>query len=134
MITMAEKMYIKQLYEEGISKNEISKRTKLNWRTVSKYAEKRIGMILRCPVLTRRTIRFSVNIYRSSTNGSKETPKYQESSVIRQNVYTTRLQEEYGYTGGYGSVKRYVRKKRFVMHYEHTGCLPLEHPLISVFG
>ena len=36
---MAEKMYIRQMYENGVSKSEISRRTKLNYRTVSKYAE-----------------------------------------------------------------------------------------------
>ncbi len=39
VISMAEKMYIKQLYEDGVSKSEIQRRTKLNYRTVSKYAE-----------------------------------------------------------------------------------------------
>ena len=37
MISMAEKMYIKQLYEDGVSKSEIQRRTKLNYRTVCKY-------------------------------------------------------------------------------------------------
>ena len=38
---MAEAQYIKHLYEnEGKSKNEISKITGLNYRTISKYAEK----------------------------------------------------------------------------------------------
>ena len=38
MISMAEQMYIKQLYEDGVSKGEIQRRTKLNYRTVCKYA------------------------------------------------------------------------------------------------
>ena len=36
---MAEKMYIKQLYEDGVSKSEIQRRTKLNYRTVCKYTD-----------------------------------------------------------------------------------------------
>ena len=40
MIKMAERMYIKQMYEDGLSKSEIQRRTKLNYRTVCKYAEK----------------------------------------------------------------------------------------------
>ena len=36
---MAEKMYIKQLYEDGVSKSEIQRRTKVNYRTVCKYAD-----------------------------------------------------------------------------------------------
>ena len=39
MISMAEQMYIKQLYEDGVSKGEIQRRTKLNYRTVCKYAD-----------------------------------------------------------------------------------------------
>ena len=39
MISMAEKMYIKQLYEDGVSKSEIQRRTKVNYRTVCKYAD-----------------------------------------------------------------------------------------------
>ena len=39
VISMAEKMYIKQLYEDGVSKSEIQRRTKLNYRTVCKYAD-----------------------------------------------------------------------------------------------
>ena len=38
VISMAEKMYIKQLYEDGVSKSEIQRRTKVNYRTVCKYA------------------------------------------------------------------------------------------------
>ena len=36
---MAKRMCIKEMYEEGKSKNEISRRLGLNYRTVSKYAE-----------------------------------------------------------------------------------------------
>ena len=39
VIKMAKKMCIKEMYEEGKSKNEISRRLGLNYRTVSKYAE-----------------------------------------------------------------------------------------------
>ena len=39
VISMAEKMYIKQLYEGGVSKSEIQRRTKVNYRTVCKYAD-----------------------------------------------------------------------------------------------
>lgn len=39
VIKMAKRMCIKEMYEEGKSKNEISRRLGLNYRTVSKYAE-----------------------------------------------------------------------------------------------
>ncbi len=39
VIKMAKRMCIKEMYEDGKSKNEISRRLGLNYRTVSKYAE-----------------------------------------------------------------------------------------------
>ena len=36
---MAEQMYIKQLYKDGVSKSEIQRRTKIDYRTVCKYAD-----------------------------------------------------------------------------------------------
>ena len=129
MITMAEKMYIKQMYEEGLSKKEISRRTKLNWRTVSKYAEKADWNDTKIPNVDPENypvLGEYIPIINEWLEGDSKVPRKQRHTAKR--IYT-RLQEEHGYTGGYGSVKRYVRKKRYVMHYEHTGCLPLEHPM-----
>ena len=39
VIKIAKRMCIKEMYEDGKSKNEISRRLGLNYRTVSKYAE-----------------------------------------------------------------------------------------------
>ena len=76
----------------------------------------------------RITIRCSVSISPSSTNGSKVMPQPQENSGIPPRGYD-RLRAEAGYTGGYSSVKRYVRKKRFVLRQGLAGCLPLAHPM-----
>ena len=37
-----------------------------------------------------------------------------------------RLRDEYGFTGSYSSVKRYVRKKKYVMKVRNAGFLPLQ--------
>lgn len=53
-------------------------------------------------------------------------PQPQENSGIPPRGYD-RLRAEAGYTGGYSSVKRYVRKKRFVLRQGLAGCLPLAY-------
>lgn len=86
MISMAEKMYIKQLYEDGVSKSEIQRRTKvssantLTWKT---------GMTISSRTWNRITIRCSVSISPSSMNGSKVMPQPQESSGIPPRGYMT---------------------------------------------
>ena len=39
-----------------------------------------------------------------------------------------RLCDEHGFTGCYSTVKKYVRKKKYVMKTLSAGYLPLEHP------
>lgn len=56
--------------------------------------------------------------------GDSKVPRKKRHTATR--IYK-RLQEKYGYTGGYSSVKRYVKKKKIIMHSAHTGCLPIEH-------
>ena len=55
-------------------------------------------------------------------------PQPQENSGIPPRGYD-RLRAEAGYTGGYSSVKRNVRKKRFVLRQGLAGCLPLAYPM-----
>lgn len=129
MISMAEKVYIKQMYEEGLSKNEISRRTKLNWRTVNKYAEKTDWNNPKMPNVEPENypvLGKYIPIINEWLEGDSKVPRKQRHTATR--IYK-RLQEEYGYTGGYSSVKRYVKKKKIIMHSAHTGCLPIEHPM-----
>ena len=88
VISMAEKMYIKQLYEDGVSKSEIQRRTKVSYRTVCKYADMEDWNDDKLPNIT---IRCSVSISPSSMNGSKVMPQPQESSGIPPREYMTDL-------------------------------------------
>lgn len=58
--------------------------------------------------------------------GEATAPRKQRHTAKR--IYD-RLRAEAGYKGGYSSVKRYVRKKRFVLRQGLAGCLPLAHPM-----
>lgn len=89
VISMAEKMYIKQLYEDGVSKSEIQRRTKVNYRTVCKYADMEDWNDDKLPNMNRITIRCSVSISPSSMNGWKVMPQPQESSGIPPRGYMT---------------------------------------------
>lgn len=128
MISMAEKMYIKQLYEEGVSKSEIQKRTKLNYRTVCKYAEKEDWNEEKLPNVD--AARYPVlgeyiPIIDEWLEADSKVPRKQRHTAQR---IFDRLRDEKGFAGSYSSVKRYVRKKRTVMRESSAGCLPLEQP------
>lgn len=129
MISMAEQKYIKQLYEDGVSKSEIQRRTKLNYRTVCKYADKEDWNDERQPNLDPESypvLGKFIPMIDEWLEGDTRAPRKQRHTAKR--IYD-RLREEAGYTGGYSSVKRYVRKKRFVLKQGLVGCLPLAHPM-----
>ena len=129
MIKMAEKMYIRQMYENGVSKSEISRRTKLNYRTVSKYAEMEDWNDNKLPNMNPENypvLGKYIPLIDEWLEGDKTVPRKQRHTAKR--IYD-RLREEAEYTGGYSSVKRYVRKKRLVLKQGEAGCLPLAHPM-----
>lgn len=128
MISMAEQMYIKQLYEDGVSKGEIQRRTKLNYRTVCKYADTEDWNDDKLPNVEQENypvLGEFIPLINEWLESDTKVPRKQRHTAKR--IYD-RLREEAGYTGGYSSVKRYVRKKRFVLRQEPAGCLPLAHP------
>lgn len=129
MIKMAEKMYVRQMYENGVSKSEISRRTKLNYRTVSKYAEMEDWNDNKLPNMNPENypvLGKYIPLIDEWLEGDKTVPRKQRHTAKR--IYD-RLREEAEYTGGYSSVKRYVRKKRLVLKQGQAGCLPLAHPM-----
>lgn len=129
MIRMAEQMYIKQLYEDGMSKSEIQRRTKLNYRTVCKYADKEDWNDDKIPNMEPENypvLGEYIPIIDEWLENDKKVPRKQRHTAKR--IYD-RLREEAGYTGGYSSVKRYVKRKRLVMRQGSVGCLPLAHPM-----
>jgi len=129
VISMAEKMYIKQLYEDGVSKSEIQRRTKLNYCTVCKYADMVDWNDDKLPNMepdNYPVLGEYILLINEWLEGEAAAPRKQRHTAKR--IYD-RLRAEAGYKGGYSSLKRYVCKKRFVLRQGLAGCLPLAHPM-----
>ena len=127
---MAQVQYIKHLYEkEELSLREISRRTGHCFETVQKYAsrtdwneeEKPNTEPERYPVLGNY-----IPVIDEWLEDDLKAPRKQRHTIKR--IYD-RLCKEYGFTGSYGSVKKYVNRKRPLLKksYEEAGSLPLEH-------
>lgn len=122
-------MCIKEMYEEGKSKNEISRRLGLNYRTVSKYAEMDDWNDDRLPSLAPENYpilgRF-IPLIDEWLEADKTAPRKQRHTAKR--IYD-RLCEKADYTGSYSSVKRYVHRKRVSASQGKAGFLPISHPM-----
>ena len=129
MLKMAQQQYIKHLYEvEEKSLSEIARQTGFNYRTVRKYAYQDDWSEDNLPNLEPKSYPILgpfIPIIDEWLEDDKRVPRKQRHTVSR---IFHRLRDECGYTGSYSSVKRYVRKKRYVMHMDTEGYLPLEHP------
>ena len=126
---MAEIGYIKDLYEkEGLSLREIAKRTKKDFRTVRKYAYQN-NWSPEVEVKTDADTFPVMGGYIETVNEwlmqDGREPRKQRHTVRR--IYD-RLCKEKGYTGSYGSVKRYVAIKKVEMGRYKESFLPLAHP------
>lgn len=128
MIEMAQIKYIKYLWEnEDKSLREIARTCGLNFRTVQKYATREDWTE---PEPKERSRAYPVlgeyieTVDKWLENDLKE-PRKQRHTVKQ---IHKRLQKEKGFTGSYGSVKKYVRKKKEKMRQVMEGYLPLAHP------
>jgi len=129
VLTMDEVKYLKHLYEnEGESLRNIAKRMDINFRTAQKYAYQKNWSPENLPQIYPN--RYSaladyLEIIDGWLEQDQREPRKQRHTATR---IHKRLQEEHGFTGGYGSVKRYVRKKKYLMQQEQAaiGFLPLE--------
>lgn len=129
MIRMAQKQYIKDLYEnEDISLREIARRTKLSFQTVQKYAYQEDWSEDKLPNLEAENypaLKDYIAVIDEWMEADRKIPRKQRHTAMR--IYD-RLRDERGYTGSYCSVKRYVRKKKFMMRMVSEGYLPLAQP------
>ena len=129
MLRMAQIDYIKDLYEnEDLSLREISRRTGHSFRTVQKYAYQENWSAEKLPNLEAENYP-NLEKYIPSIDewmeADRKLPRKQRHTAVR--IYR-RLVEEQGYRGSYSSVKRYVRKKKYVLKLASEGYLPLAHP------
>ena len=129
MLRMAQIDYIKDLYEnEDLSLREISRRTGHSFQTVQKYAYQENWSAEQLPNLEAENYP-NLEKYIPSIDewmeADRKLPRKQRHTAMR--IYH-RLVEEQGYPGSYSSVKRYVRKKKFVLKLATEGYLPLAQP------
>lgn len=126
MLKMAQVQYIKHLYEvEEKSLLEIANTTGLNYRTVRKYAYKENWSADHLPDIEPKSypvLGDFIPTIDTWLEDDRRVPRKQRHTAWR--IYT-RLRDEHGFTGGYSSVKRYVRRKKFVMKQASEGYLPL---------
>ena len=129
MLRMAQIDYIKDLYEnEDLSLREISRRTGHSFQTVQKYAYQENWSAEQLPNLEAENYP-NLEKYIPSIDEwmelDRKLPRKQRHTAMR--IYH-RLVDEQGYQGSYSSVKRYVRKKKFVLKLAAEGYLPLAQP------
>jgi transposase len=126
---MAKKQYIKHLFEnEEKSLREIARIAEVSQQTAAKYAyqEKWDDEHLpdcnpeRYPVLQE----YIAAIDEWLENDRRE-PRKQRHTIMR---IFKRLRDDHGFQGSYSSVKKYVRKKKFLMKTMSEGYLPLAQP------
>ena len=114
MLNMAQIHYIKDLYEnEDLSLREIARRTHHSFATVQKYAYKEDWSENSLPNVDPESYPILgqyIPVIDEWLEADRKIPRKQRHTAMR--VYT-RLRDEYGYTGSYCSVRRYVRKKRY---------------------
>ncbi len=128
MLRMAQVNYIKDLYEnEEKSLREISRITGHDFRTVQKYAYCDDWNETTQPDIEPKSYPVLgpyIPVVDIWLEQDRKIPKKQRHTAKR---IFDRLKEEYGYPGGYTSVKEYVRIKKHLMQVKNGGYIPLEH-------
>jgi transposase len=127
---MAQIEYIKHLYEcEGKSLREIAREVGKNFRTVQKYAymnDFRPQVLPNVEPGSYPTLGPYIKTINAWLEQDAREPRKQRHTAKR--IYD-RLREEEGFNGSYSSVKRYVVRKRWLLHQEREGYLPIAQPM-----
>jgi len=126
---MEEARYIKHLWEkEGKSLRDISRTTGLAFQTVQKYAYMENWNRYHQPNVSPEqhpVLHDYIPTIDEWLEDDKKQPRKQRHTMTR---IFHRLQKEHAYAGSYSSVKRYVRKKKYLMKQTEEGFLPLSQP------
>lgn len=129
MLKMAQIQYIKHLYEtEDKSLREISRITSHSFNTVKKYAYQDNWSPDNLPNIDPQnypTLGPFIPIIDEWLDNDRRVPRKQRHTISR---IFKRLCDEKGFTGSYSSVKKYVRKKRFIDDQASAGFIPLMQP------
>jgi transposase len=126
---MSQVEYIRDLYEnEGLSLREIARRTRKDFRTVRKYAYQNDWnppVKLKTDAETFPVIGDYIPIVNEWLDDDEREPRKQRHTAKRM---FERIRDEHGYTGSYGSIKRYVAIRKEEMKKYRENFLPLAHP------
>jgi len=118
--------YIRHLYEnEEKSLRQIAEETKMDFRTVQKYAYQSDWNVDKLPNVEPESYPV-LGPYIETINEwlEQDAREPRKQRHTRRRIYE-RLRNEKSYKGGYTSVKRYVNKKKFLMKQKQDGFLPL---------
>jgi transposase len=130
VLKMAQKQYIKHLYENGEkSLREISRIMDLSFQTVKKYAYEENWNQAHLPNVepsNHPLLGPYIETIDKWLEEDRRAPRKQRHTASRIHA---RLQEECGYPGKYSGVKKYVRKKQYLMRQQEAGFLPLAQPM-----
>lgn len=130
MIKMAQIQYIKHLYEnEEKSLREIARITDLSFQTVQKYAYQSNWSAEHLPNTEPERYPVLGNYIKTINEWLEQDtrePRKQRHTITK---IHSRLQKEKGFMGSYSSVKKYVRKKKYLMKMGAEGYLPLSQPM-----
>jgi transposase len=126
---MAKQQYIKHLFEnEEKSLREIARLAEVCQQTAQKYAYKEqwddTGLP-NCKPERYPVLHDFIGIIDEWLENDRREPRKQRHTVTR---IWKRLQAEHGFPGSYSSIKKYVRKKKFLMKTAEQGYLPLAQP------
>lgn len=113
MISLKKQYYIKELYEKDkLSLNEIVRKTGLSFKTVQKYAYMEDWNTEKTSKINKtkyRVLGEYIEIIDKWLEADKKEPRKHHHTIQR--VFD-RLKVEHKFTGSYGSVKKYINKKR----------------------
>jgi len=130
VINMTQAHYIKHLYEnEEKSLREIARITELSFQTVQKFAYQNNWNIDHLPSTEPKKypiLGAHIPTINEWLEEDTRQPRKQRHTMTR---IFNRLQKEYGFVGSYSSVKKYVRKKKYLMKEAMPGYLPLSQPM-----
>ena len=130
MIDMTQIQCIKHLYEnEEKSLREIARIMALSFQTVQKYAYQSNWNAEHLPntaPANHPILGSHIATIDSWLAEDMCQPRKQRHTATR---IFHRLQKECGFAGSYSSVKKYVRKKKYIMKISSAGYLPLAHPM-----
>ncbi len=123
---MAQKQYIKHLFEnEELSLREIARRMNLSFQTVKKYAYMEDWNKDHLPDVDPNhypVLKKHIPTIDAWLEDDVRQPRKQRHTATR---IHDRLQKEHDFEGSYSSVKKYVRKKKYIMHQDKEGYLPV---------